>query len=69
MRIGDGIPKGMNGEHERCVHCGAALQYGLVTKDEWAHVSGARYCRDMGGFTATPLQVATPLYHPKNAVL
>jgi hypothetical protein len=59
----------MDEDDERCVHCKRRIQFGWPVKDEWAHASGSRYCQTANGFTATPLQVATPTYYPDGAVL
>lgn len=56
-------------ESERCMYCGWPVGYGLVVEGEWAHLSGSRYCLDSRGYTATPIQVATPPFHPPGGVL
>jgi hypothetical protein len=56
-------------EPERCVHCGARVVFGRFVTGEWSHASGSTYCLDRNGFTATPLQVATPTYHGSRDVL
>lgn len=54
---------------ETCVHCGEGLVFGVYTKDEWSHWHGGTWCRDSRGYTATPLQRATPTYHGPEDVL
>lgn len=54
---------------EVCVHCKARVVFGWPVTGEWAHLHGDRWCHDYGGFTATPLQVATPTFHGPGDVL
>ena len=54
---------------EVCVHCKRRIYYGVVVKDAWTHAYGGTYCLTWNGFTATPLQVATPTYHGAEDVL
>jgi hypothetical protein len=54
---------------ERCVHCGGQVVFGIYVKDAWSHAWGPTYCQDARGFTATPLQVATPTFHGAGDVL
>jgi hypothetical protein len=56
-------------QREHCVHCGRAVAFGIVVADEWSHSNGNTWCQDAGGFTATPLRRATPLYHGPEDVL
>jgi hypothetical protein len=75
-RFPDGTHCGEYGWHARdcpdresCTYCGEQVVFDHPVKGEWAHTSGNRYCRDRRGFTATPLQVATPTYHGGSDVL
>jgi len=54
---------------EYCVYCKRQVVFELVVKGEWSHTSGSTYCQTRNGFTATPLRVATPTYHPSGGVL
>lgn len=54
---------------EFCVHCKRQVVFELVVMGEWSHTSGSTYCQTNGGFTATPLTVATPTFHGKEDVL
>jgi hypothetical protein len=54
---------------EICVHCKRGAVYGEFVAGQWTHLNGGRYCLDEHGYTATPLRVATPVYHPRSAVL
>jgi hypothetical protein len=56
-------------DREYCVHCGYVVVFGVFIKGQWSHSNGSTYCQTAGGFTATPLQVATPLYHGTEDVL
>lgn len=56
-------------EPEVCVHCGGRLTFNRFTVGEWSHLSGSTYCQDKGGFTKTPLSVATPTYYGTGSVL
>lgn len=54
---------------EICVHCGRRVVFNVHVKDAWSHANGPTWCQDAAGFTATPLQVATPTYHGPRDVL
>lgn len=56
-------------EPEVCVYCKARVVFGWPVEGEWAHAHGSRWCRDRNGFTDAALNVATPVYHPRGAVL
>jgi len=56
-------------EKEVCIHCHEPIVFGAFIVGEWSHWHGDRYCHNRTGFTATPLQIAQPAFHPVNVVL
>jgi hypothetical protein len=52
-----------------CVHCKERIHYNSTIRNQWAHWHGDTWCHDARGFTATPLQRATPVYHESGDVL